>query len=590
MKLEDLIERGYFPKELPPPFNTERYAHHVSSVLPNWQAIFDNNTAVSSPTFVLTQAVGETNSDYNWRKQAHASAFRARYNNSQPTIFSISKSKLARRFLGIPNPNHYLLLADKIVDNWSEFEKVYALSDYSSSCPLPESDEGKRSVSTVSKSVADFRNELLNTSLTKAIQLRVDISKFYPTIYTHSIAWALLGREKAKSYFRQRNNLASLIAAGDADAALYKKAEEIDTALRACQEKQSIGIPIGPDTSHILAEGIACRIDSMLKEQFEKLGLKARRYYDDYYIYVSTKDLADQVLKGLQLILNSFRLEINEGKVRIQEFPIAIEERFTSELFLFSFKDTNLTASLRHYFSLIWQFVEEDPKHADWIFRYSLKVFEFSSISIPKGSWRIFEDLLFKTALMEPSILDIVTRLLLTYRSYLDAQSKVKLKELLNAILLEHCRLNHNFEMSWALWIAKTFEIEVGEACANMIIDTGDSIANLILLDMIKHTALVEGAPKTGLIEAALTDDLLFSEQWLLAYEGVKKGWLKPHNVDLLQDNHFFKLLDDLDVEFYDGDRQLKTFTPKAKSKAASQSLSAYELYAAMEFIPSNFL
>jgi len=94
--------------------------------------------------------------------------------------------------------------------------------------------------------------------LGKTIEIKVDISKFYPTIYTHTIAWALLGKEKAKFYFKQKDNLAALIADGDSDAELYKYAESLDNAIRACQERQSIGIPIGPDSSHILAEAVAC--------------------------------------------------------------------------------------------------------------------------------------------------------------------------------------------------------------------------------------------------------------------------------------------------------------------------------------------
>jgi len=119
------------------------------------------------------------------------------------------------------------------------------------------------------------------------------------------------------------------------------------------------------------------------------MGLKACRYFDDYYLYVSTKDEADKVLKGLQLILTDFQLEINESKVRIREFPFAFEDEFATTLFLFNFKKTNIANSLKHYFSLIWSFGEKNPKRTDWIFKYSLRVFEFRTITIPKSSWKL---------------------------------------------------------------------------------------------------------------------------------------------------------------------------------------------------------
>ena len=87
------------------------------------------------------------------------------------------------------NPKHFAILSEKIISRWTNYEDVFRLSEYSQSYPIPESSSDKRSISTFSKNVAEFRNSLLKTSFDKLIEVRVDISKFYPTIYTHSIAW-----------------------------------------------------------------------------------------------------------------------------------------------------------------------------------------------------------------------------------------------------------------------------------------------------------------------------------------------------------------------------------------------------------------
>lgn len=572
MTLKDLIERGYFPKELPPPFDTSDLSADIAATLASWTTVFENNTQINSGTFVLTQNPSETLQQFKDRKKAHRADFISKYNASKATVYSISKGKLSRRFLQIPNPKHFSILSEKIVSRWPDYEAVFRLSEYSQSYPIPETEIDKRSVSTFSKSVAEFRNSLLKTSIDKLIEVRVDISKFYPTIYTHSIAWALLGKDKAKHYFKEKDNLDALIASGDTDAQLYKYAESVDIALRACQERQSIGIPIGPDTSHIIAEIVACRIDNILKTRLSSLDLKACRYYDDFYLYVSSKDEADKVLKSLQLILSEFQLEINEAKVKIREFPFAFEDEFTTTLHTFDLKKTNQTNSIKHYFSLIWAFAERNPKKTDWIFKYSLRIFEFSTIVIQKKSWKVFEDLLVKTALIEPAILDILTRIFITYKSYLDADSKEKLKRLINVTIKEHCPVRHNFEMAWALWIAKTFEIEIEEQSANNIIDTRDSISNLILLDLIKNTTLVNGHPRVSDIEAELKDDILMTENWLLAYEGVKKGWLTPAEANLLDNNLFFKILKDKNVEFYKQTKQLKTYKPKEEKPIETYS------------------
>ena len=407
MTLKDLIERGYFPKELPPPFDTSDLATEILTTLANWTTVFENNTQINSPTFVLTQNSSETLQQFKTRKKAHRADFISKYNSSRASVYSISKGKVSRRFLQIPNPKHFSILAEKIVSHWADYQAIFQLSDYSKSYPIHETSPEKRSVSTFSKSVSEFRNSLLVTSIDKLIEVRVDISKFYPTLYTHSISWALLGKEKAKHYFKEKDNLETLIAGGDTDAALYKYAESVDIALRACQERQSIGIPIGPDTSHIIAEIIACRIDSILQSRINSIELKACRYYDDYYLYVSTKDQADKVLKTLQLILSEFQLEINEAKVKIRQFPFAFEDEFTTSLHSFDFKKTNQSNSLKHYFSVIWAFAENNPKKTDWIFKYSLRVFEFSNVVIQKKSWLIH----FSPALRRTSIVLVLSAL-----------------------------------------------------------------------------------------------------------------------------------------------------------------------------------
>lgn len=572
MTLKDLIERGYFPKELPPPFDTSDLAADIVTTLADWKTVFENNTQMNKVNFVLTQNAGETPKDFKSRKNTHRGHFIAKYNASKATVYSISKGKLSRRFLQIPNPKHFSILSEKIVSRWSNYEAVFNLSEYSYSYPIFETATDKRSVSTFSKSVAEFRNSLLKTSIDKLIQVKVDISKFYPTIYTHSIAWALLGKDKAKYYFNEKDNLDTLIASGDEDAELYKYAESVDMAIRAGQERQSIGIPIGPDTSLIIAEVVACRIDNILKTRLGSIGLKACRYYDDYYLYVSTKDEADKVLKGLQLILTEFQLEINEAKVEIREFPFAFEDEFTMTLHSFDFKKTNQINSIKHYFSMIWAFAERNPQNMDWIFKYALRIFEFSTIVIQKSSWKVFEDLLIKTALVEPAILDIFTRIFITYISYIDADSKEKLKRFVNVSIKEHCCVKHNFEMAWALWIAKTFEIEIEEQSANDIIDTRDSVSNLILLDLINNSTLVKGSLRVADIEAELKDDILMSDNWLLAYEGVRKGWLTPSEANLLDNNLFFKILRDKNVEFYKQTKQLKTYKPKDEKPTETYS------------------
>ena len=100
--------------------------------------------------------------------------------------------------------------------------------------------------------------------------LQVDISRFYHSIYTHSIAWALHGKAQAKAN-RSRS--------------LYGNA--LDEDVRKTRDGQTMGVPIGPDTSRIISEIVAAAIDLDLQQRLgEVVGV---RWVDDYFLYFKSR-------------------------------------------------------------------------------------------------------------------------------------------------------------------------------------------------------------------------------------------------------------------------------------------------------------
>ena len=563
MTEEKLIELGYLPKELPPGFISETLAENLEEIKSRW---------LSFETSETERIEGESRSEWNQRK----AEFYSKYGSSQCADFSISKGKLARRVLRLPNPKHYLTVSELISNNWESYQSLFESSPFSMSFPVEVTENPKRAVKTYSSGVPILRNEILKRSVRKLIQVKIDISKFYPTIYTHTIPWSILGKESAKSLFKlSKSELSELIDAGDSNAINYVNADKLDKAIRACQDRQSIGVPIGPDTSHIIAELIACRIDNIIQDRFNDLDIEAVRFYDDYYIFVNTFDEADKVIKGLQLILNEYQLEINDKKIEISEYPFPFENDWVTQLNQFEFKGTNKQNSLKHYFSLLWAIGAKHKSRTDWVFKYALRTFEYRTVEIDRNSWELFENLLFKTSLIQPAILDITTRILLSYREYLNDESLIKIGVLVRDIIKIHAPINHSFEVSWALWLAKSFNIQISEETANSVIETKDDFSILILLCMSRQMDLVQGNPNFDNIEAILQDDVLFSKNWLLAYESVKKGWLNPAETDLLENNGFFKILNDLDISFFNCELQL-TIIPRREATENNEPVEHY--------------
>ena len=91
-----------------------------------------------------------------------------------------------------------------------------------------------------------------------------DLSEFYSSLYTHSVPWAIHGKAAAKAQRRV--------------SALY--GNRLDELLRTAQDHQTVGIPIGPDTSLIVAELVLSAVDRKLARHIANiLGL---RYMDDF--------------------------------------------------------------------------------------------------------------------------------------------------------------------------------------------------------------------------------------------------------------------------------------------------------------------
>ena len=201
----------------------------------------------------------------------------------------------------------------------------------------------------------------------------------------------------------------------------------------------------------------------------------------------------------------------------------------------------------------------------------------------------MFESLLLKTALVEPSTLKEVTRILLTYRDFINKISKKRIQDILKKIIALHIQTNHNYEVSWALWCALSFEIELTQTIAESILKSNDTISILILIDM-REKGLLNGTPDFSILDNLLKNENLSNENWLLVYESVKKGWLIPSITTLLTDNHYFKILSDNGVEFYDLNKQLCIIGLSSKTKEESEVFTeTAETEYFTNDIPSNF-
>lgn len=489
--------------------------------------------------------------------------------------YTIPKGQFSRRLLQIPHPTSYIKLVDHICDNYELLETHFEQSKYSQSKIF----DNKRAGSNVSNSenralqtnydtVNDWKEQILLESYDYLVELKIDIANFYPTIYTHSLAWALLTRETAKKMHNAKisKKLDHELFSTE-EKKLYEFADLLDKYTRYLQDNQSTGIPVGPDTSHILAEIITTHIDFQLSKEFNNL--KAFRYIDDYYVYVNSIDEAQRILVFFEKIFSDFQLSINESKVKIQHFPFGFLDSWVKEIHDVQIED-DCSASIKQYFNTLFTLVQANPQFSSTIFTYGMRTFERRTTIIKDENWLIFESLLLKSLLIESSLLEIASRVFETYKALL---SKDKINIVLVKILDQHSALNHHYEVSWVLWIFIQLRIELPYKYVDIIIGNHDTISILILLHL-NELELVENG--ISLIQRNNILEYLDIQKnnWILQYEAieVKKWLIGKHNPEY---DSYLKQ----EITFYDKNAKIKIYDlPPRKSSEIRDALADISL------------
>ena len=311
-----------------------------------------------------------------------------------------------------------------------------------------------------------------------------------------------------------------------------------------------MGIPIGPDTSLIIAEIIGCKIDELIASAIPNV--KGYRYVDDMYFYFHNFSDAEDGLLKIQQILKEFELQINADKTKIRRIPRGIEPNWIIQLRNFTFRDeeTKQYNDIVSFFSLAFDLAHQLPN--EYVLSYSISRIKRLKI-LDDTNFSLLETMILKTMVAEPSTIKEVFRILYTY------SEKVKTKKIEKVIfdfIKYNCPRGNDYELAWALWIIKTFKIGVPKEISNLLGKCSDSISILIILDIMNDGLIKKSDIDTGEWSKKLGGQSLIDENWLLAYECSIKEWLNS-DYQYIEKVPYFKQLRKNKISFYDSSRQI---------------------------------
>ena len=226
-------------------------------------------------------------------------------------LYANKDGKLSWRPFQIINPLVYVALVHEITEqkNWAKlqarFEK-FSKNEKIKCLSIPVQSENKQSdkAQQISNWWAQVEQQSILLSLEYDYVFDTDVADCYGSIYTHSIAWAVEGRKKAKN---NRNN--KLLG------------NFIDATIRNTQYGQTNGIPQGSVLMDFIAEMVLGYIDLILTIALKKCEVKYQilRYRDDYRIFVCNSNDGEMLLKLLSEIMMPFGFKLNSNKTKVSQ-------------------------------------------------------------------------------------------------------------------------------------------------------------------------------------------------------------------------------------------------------------------------------
>lgn len=424
----------------------------------------------------LTPKISEKLIDLDYRKGGYDQVeYRvARYNN-------------VPRCLSIPHPLAYANLCHSLHDYWGKLEYI---TQTENSLLIPQKHgDGRIIIMNYGNTNTEENIERhIELSFNKKFYIETDISNFYPSIYSHSIPWALVGFETAK---KERDP--------------KKWFNKIDTYQRLIKRNETNGIPIGPATSNIISELILARIDEILKDE----GFVFIRYIDDYTAYFNTYEKAEEFIRRLSEELSKYKLLLNIKKTSIKQLPFPSSPEWIIDL-ITRIPDKDNISPINMIRFLEYALNKQAVSPDDSILKYAIKTIIYN---VKNETAKLLLQYTLNLCITYPILIPLLYTLF--EKINFDSEDLDLITEQLLNIVDEHAINKRSDAMTWVLYYLNKFSQPIPEETAKKIIKSEDCIAILFLYLSNQYDEKIvtfcDGLDKSDLF--------LLDQYWLLLYQ-----------------------------------------------------------------------
>lgn len=491
-----LLSHGYFAPELPPCFVSEDLARYRKYICEGIEAL---PPVKGKPAFLRF--------------------------TSEPSWFYFPRYGKDDRRHAVPNPICYLLLAKVVADNYIDLRKRARRSGISASPPV-FAWTGPRAVMRPNVDLRDdFRVDL---SSRREEFVSADIRAFFHSIYTHAIPWAIYGKAWAKT-----------------NRGLEHYGNLIDLLCRNSQDGQTIGLPVGPDTSRLIAEVIASAVDAELRERLKITVRDASRYIDDYTISSVDGESGESLIAALRQSAAQFELELNNDKSAI--YPTSVRQNTGWKQAVLSYipRGTPDSPAFQHFFYQVGKVCEAHPEIN--VEKYALQ--NARSALVRADDWRKIQSNLINAYRRNSSLISFLVEILIFRQAERGDVDRRNIKDFVERRIPVLARANRTGEIIWLLLLAIRLDIVLPAACLVPLFEMENSMVAL-LVAYASSRQLAQGAIDFRAWNRSLDGDGLKGGMWLYAYESVTRGINPGANASFIEQDPLFSLLHAKRVRF----------------------------------------
>lgn len=240
-----------------------------------------------------------------------------------PVVYDSMRNTNELRRFGIPDPFSYERLCAFVHRHWADFQRHFKTYTQNQTYKVSQLHIRRLKDSPVAFQMSYHHGDrdediIPELKLAARYQVKTDISKFFPSIYTHALSWAWSSKENRKANYQTNRK-------GFCDNDI---GDQLDKLVSRLRDNETCGIPIGPHVSNLLSEMLMARIDYALWEK----EYRYVRNIDDILCFVESYEKAERFLSELKDELGVYNLSINYAKTKISALPLPASELWTHKI------------------------------------------------------------------------------------------------------------------------------------------------------------------------------------------------------------------------------------------------------------------